>query len=354
MIAQKTDNVKGKERKKATARGGLPWQRYKGVYRMGEGSELHFLRRFYHNSLDKSRQKGYNKRTNIGFLGGEMTFYEDQHDFDANYLFWGDGINFSYPFHLHRCPEVLTVLEGEMVAAVGDKEYTLSAGDCLVVWSNQAHEYRTAKKSRHELCVFAPELAPRFFLAHTGETPTDPVIRKDKGSLIPMLVHALKDEQNVFAEKGILYYLCAEIEKNLTFEKRKKERQETSAALLTQILSHINDNYQGDCSLTAIADALRYEKTYLSKFFSRNIGITLAEYVLQLRLAHAGRLLLDGNNSIIDVGIASGFNSLRTFNRNFVDHYGVTPSQYRAQKGSEFRKRLGKRAVGGVLFLEKE
>ena len=267
-----------------------------------------------------------------------MPFYEDKHDFNANYLFWGDGTDFDFPLHVHRCLEVVTALEGALTAIVEDREYLLGAGDSLLVWCHQVHAYRTDRHSSHELCIFAPELIQRFFLAHSGEVPRDPLIRAEDAPELPRLIHRLKEKKDIFTTKGLLYLLCGEIERCVTFRKREKGRYETGAALLTQILTYVNDNYQGDCSLDSIADALRYEKTYLSKFFSRNVGITLAEYILRLRLARASDLLLNTEENIIDVGAASGFNSSRTFNRNFLDRYGVTPSRYRAQRGASSRE----------------
>ena len=276
-----------------------------------------------------------------------MAFYEDRHDFDANYVFWGDGTDFSFPMHVHRCPEVFVVTSGSISVIVEDREYLLGEGDSVLIWSHQVHSYRTDAKSTHELCIFAPELVQRFFTVHASTIPQTPVMRATDAPHVRKLIDALKVERDIFAVKGLLYLLCGEFERCLTFCERERGRHETGTALLTQILSYVNDNYQGDCSLDSIADALRYEKTYISKFFSRNVGITLAEYILQLRLARACNLLLNTDENIIDVGAASGFNSSRTFNRNFLEHYGVTPSRYRAQKGGTITR------VTGNFDLEK-
>jgi AraC-like DNA-binding protein len=278
-----------------------------------------------------------------------MAFYEDRHDFDSNYLFWGDGVDFNFPMHVHRCPEVFTVLEGKVTVTVGEEEYLLHEGDSALIWSHQVHSYRTEGHSAHQLCIFAPELVQRFFLTHSSQIPSSALMRaEDAPAIRPVLseLEKVSVEANLFRAKGLLYILCGEIERCLTFSEREHGRHETGSALLTQIFSYVNENYQGECTLETIADALRYEKTYISKFFSRNVGITLAEYILQLRLAKASDLLLNTDENIIDVGSASGFNSSRTFNRNFINRYGVTPSHYRAQgSGLNAKKRTyeGKR-----------
>lgn len=268
-----------------------------------------------------------------------MAFYEEQHDFDPNYLFWGDGENFTYSLHVHRCPEIFCVIEGSVAARVGDKEYLLHEGDAILIWGNSLHSFFTGEHSKHELCVFAPELAGRFFRSHVGEYPTSPVILAEESPLLPRLIHELKSVSDIFAAKGILYLLCSEFDRLLTFRRMSREKQDSSSALLSNILHYVNENYQNDCSLDSIAAGLCYEKTYLSKFFSRNIGITLAEYVLQLRLAKAKTLLLETDTNIIDVAAASGFTSPRTFNRNFAERYGVTPTQFRAGKQNDLHRR---------------
>jgi len=264
-----------------------------------------------------------------------MAFYENKHGFDADHFLVESQENYDYPMHVHRCLELILVEEGEMVVSVEDKSYRLSAGDSVLVWANQVHSLQTPRRSKHRLCVFAPELVRRFFLMHTAEVPESPLLSAEKAPKIRFLMSQIENESDIFTAKGILYTLCGEFERCLVFRAREKNRHETGSALLTQILAYVNENYLGDCSLESIAAALRYEKTYISKFFSRSVGITLADYILQLRLAQATSLLLNTEESIIDVGNASGFNSLRTFNRNFLNRYGVTPSRYRAQKGRD-------------------
>ena len=108
--------------------------------------------------------------------------------------------------------------------------------------------------------------------------------------------------------------------------------------LMSQMLAYMNEHFMGECSIGRMAEELCYEKGYLSKVFSKTIGISPAEYVLQLRLSRACELLRSTPDSVINVGIASGFNSPRTFHRNFMERYGVTPTQFRAIYASAAEK----------------
>ena len=259
-----------------------------------------------------------------------MAFYEQKHGFDADYYMVGSDTDFSFPQHVHRCLEIVCVEEGSMVITVEEKEWPLSAGDCILIWSAQVHSFRSEGHSSHTLCVFSPELVRRFFTQHSGQLPLCPVIRGEDASLCRQLIARLKEEKSILAVKGILYLVVGEIERHVTFHKRARGRHEERSVLMSQMLAYMNENFTGDCSIGHMAEELCYEKAYLSKVFSKTIGISPAEYVLQLRLSRACELLRSTPDSVINVGIASGFNSPRTFNRNFMERYGVTPTQFRA------------------------
>lgn len=76
--------------------------------------------------------------------------------------------------------------------------------------------------------------------------------------------------------------------------------------------------------------ALGTNRTYLANAIKQNKQQTISEYILSLRLKEAQYMLEHNNNLLIEeISIASGFSSLRTFNRNFKTIIGVTPEEYR-------------------------
>jgi transcriptional regulator, araC family domain protein len=59
-------------------------------------------------------------------------------------------------------------------------------------------------------------------------------------------------------------------------------------------------------------------------------GITIADYINQCRIKHAAKLIADyPQTQLADIAIVSGFNSNTTFNRLFVQHFGMSPAEYR-------------------------
>lgn len=76
--------------------------------------------------------------------------------------------------------------------------------------------------------------------------------------------------------------------------------------------------------------ALGTNRTYLANAIKQNRQQTIGEYIMSLRLKEAQEMLINHEEMLIEeVSIASGFNSLRTFNRNFKTIVGITPEEYR-------------------------
>ncbi len=61
------------------------------------------------------------------------------------------------------------------------------------------------------------------------------------------------------------------------------------------------------------------------------MGRSFTDYVIELRVGHACKLLIETEDSIADIAYASGFNNLANFNRRFVDVKHVAPRLFRQQ-----------------------
>lgn len=78
-----------------------------------------------------------------------------------------------------------------------------------------------------------------------------------------------------------------------------------------------------------IASAVRLHPHYAMQLFRRHLGITIWEYLLRLRVAHAQRLLLTTDHDMLRVAFASGFGSAARFYAAFRRIAGNTPRAYR-------------------------
>lgn len=95
-----------------------------------------------------------------------------------------------------------------------------------------------------------------------------------------------------------------------------------------QFLDH---NYHKDLSLNDVADVVHVSPSYLSRVFSRELGVPFKKYLIDLRLDQAKRLLLSTNKLIGEISLAVGYQDTSYFCRIFKQREGCSPNQFRAQ-----------------------
>ena len=118
---------------------------------------------------------------------------------------------------------------------------------------------------------------------------------------------------------------------------RNDEGQVMSAGeRLTQLAKEYLDTHSAEkFSLTAMAQALFVNGSYLLRSFKSQTGLTLLEYHHWVRCERAKTLLQDVRKSISEVGEEVGFVSSSHFAHIFRKVTGMTPTQYRASLNSQ-------------------
>lgn len=113
---------------------------------------------------------------------------------------------------------------------------------------------------------------------------------------------------------------------NMVFSAAKKK----SDAIL-QAVSYIDAHYTEKVTLEQIANQSHINNTYMSELFKKEMGVTLNDYINNLRIIHACEYLRFSNQSIGWIAEHSGFNDQNYFTKVFKKFLNITPSQYRAK-----------------------
>ena len=250
-------------------------------------------------------------------------FYEFKHSLSADYFLVEKGENFDYPAHMHHCFEFLSVLDGEMCVEVDDLQYTLGVGDALLIFPNQIHSMHTPTESRHILCLFSPKLVNAYTEKTSAQIPVDNLFRPDKFYIDKLA--GFTEKRGIFETKGLLYSLCGCFDEHAVL----RESVVGSNILLYDIFKFIEHNFNSECTLAALARSTGYDYSYLSRYFRQTVGISYSEYVIQYKISRACYLLQNSEATILDISSDCGFNSLRSFNRNFRLQLGIPPAEYR-------------------------
>ena len=111
--------------------------------------------------------------------------------------------------------------------------------------------------------------------------------------------------------------------------------QEQWAARSFHLKEQIDNSFtQPDFSINQLADQFHVSIAYVSYLVKKELHQNFSDYVWKLRLDRAIELLLNTDQSIDTISNAVGYLNTSSFCRKFKQDTGLTPSQYRRQKGS--------------------
>ncbi|MBQ9801527.1 MAG: AraC family transcriptional regulator [Clostridia bacterium] len=250
-------------------------------------------------------------------------FYETQHFLCTDEIKMEQGTDFNFPPHLHASFELIVVTAGEMTVTVDKKQYFAHTGDALLIFPHQVHALDTPVHSSHSLCIFSPQLVQAYSKVFLASLPESNLFRPT--SFYVDSLCALAADANTLQIKGVLYALCGEFDAGAAYVPRKADRD----ALIDKIFRFVETDFGGDCSLSALAAATAYHYVYLSRYFKACTGISFTDYVNHYRVNEACYILKNTTRSVLQTALDCGFDSLRSFNRNFKRIMGVTPQEYR-------------------------
>ncbi|MEC5129565.1 AraC family transcriptional regulator [Verrucomicrobiales bacterium BCK34] len=100
---------------------------------------------------------------------------------------------------------------------------------------------------------------------------------------------------------------------------------------LDEVLTFLQQKKTETITLERVAAIAKMSPKSFCRFFKSNTGKTLVQYLHELRIGEACRLLLEDDSSISDVAFDCGFHNLSNFNRHFRKLKGTTPGQFRKQ-----------------------
>ena len=129
---------------------------------------------------------------------------------------------------------------------------------------------------------------------------------------------------------SILYELsrCEGI-RTLASSSYAKIAVEDDSRRILKVKSFIAQNYMDELRLKQLADIAGMSSSAFSRFFKLHTGRNLSEYIIEMRLGYASRLLVDTSKGIAEICYDCGFNNLSNFNRIFRKKKKCSPSDFR-------------------------
>lgn len=97
------------------------------------------------------------------------------------------------------------------------------------------------------------------------------------------------------------------------------------------IEEYIRSHFSEEISLQGMSERFFLSREYISRRFKQQFGVNLSEYVLDIRMEEAKRLLRESYMKVYEVAQTVGFSDDKYFRKVFKKHIGVTPNEYREQ-----------------------
>ena len=113
----------------------------------------------------------------------------------------------------------------------------------------------------------------------------------------------------------------------------QSKRSEKSGSVIEEAMRYIRENYNRDISLDEVSREVNISPYYFSKLFKDSTEQNFIEYLTNLRMDKAKELLLTTDSSMKEICSMVGYADPNYFSRTFKKNIGVTPTEYKENKG---------------------
>lgn len=251
------------------------------------------------------------------------------------------NINF-FRVNWHKYYELLILLEGRTIVCVNEKKYAMHKNDIFLINPNEMHTIIPDRVNCNALIIHF--LSDVFKSAYPNHKKLRIYCRSDlNNQMLPefqyirlcaailVLSATSRELASSLLHKGSFEMLLGLLLCKFPIEESRKnpiERETRNRKAIQDIINYITKNFMKEISLDRLAKLTRYNRTYLSSFFKRNVGISFYDYLLRTRLRYALFLLNNTQRSISSIALDSGFPDLKSFTTYYKRTLGMLPSEH--------------------------
>ncbi|WP_424767540.1 AraC family transcriptional regulator [Paenibacillus sp. sgz302251] len=252
-----------------------------------------------------------------------------------------------FPHHWHEHLEFLYIVSGEASIECSSTTITASAGDLIVVNSNELHY--GISRSEH---LFYYALIADISLLHSHSVDAaetkfiTPItqnrlllrnyISGDREAEACMLAIVKELELREFgyelAIKSELYRLLTLLLRghvNMVLTQDEYAERMKNIERFAPVFQYIEKGYKEELSVDLLAGLAGLSRFHFSRLFKELSGHTVTEYITMTRLNKADYLLRHSPLTVSEIAAATGFNDIYYFSRTFKKHKRMSPSALR-------------------------
>lgn len=258
-----------------------------------------------------------------------------------------------FPKHTHNYVEMIYMCSGSTHHRINDHDVILKQGELLILNQQATQEIFPADENDIAInFIILPEFFDyglkmmeqepntlREFIVDClrGNTETSGYLHFKVSEVLPIqnlienliwTIHNRQPNKRSInqATMGLLFIQLMNHMDKLETDAESKQQQ-----LVIYVLQYVEEHYK-DGELSDLAEQLHYDFYWLSREIKRQTGQTYTELVQKKRLNQAAYLLKNTSMSVLDIGMAVGYENQSYFHRIFQKQFGTTPRKYRMEK----------------------
>ena len=244
--------------------------------------------------------------------------------------------------HQHDRAEIMYLLRGRCCIQLADREVQLNVGEFIFIDAGVSHalqvdgscymvnvEFRLTGPARMLTLGMLAEHSPA--LARWLERPAPYQLGRDPdGAFYGVLSGVVDDYSHRDTVDGALSELrLGQMLVLMADALASSGVQSRCLVHVRRCVKLLSERMGDEVRVDDIAAEVGVSAAYLQRIFHQTQGMTIVEYLNRLRVERAKLLLASTRDPVIDVAVASGFNSRQHFTRIFTAQEGLSPQSYR-------------------------
>jgi AraC-like DNA-binding protein len=252
---------------------------------------------------------------------------------------------FDHPYHYHPEYELTLITEGSGHRFVGDHTDTFVSNDLVLLGKNLPHCWLDFGQHKNLVSAVVIQFRDDCFGKDFFDLPEMHKIqlllkRASKGIQFlksdPSLFRALRDISQQSGPDQLITFLSIMNKLSATNDFQLLSNSEynmvqtdTKFNRIDRVFEYVSTHYRSPIDLTATAELVHMTPSAFCHYFKKYTKKTFTQYVNEVRIGYACKLLMESDLNVSQVCYQSGYNSLSRFNKCFKKITKKTPLHYR-------------------------
>ncbi|CAN5398105.1 AraC family transcriptional regulator [soil metagenome] len=263
---------------------------------------------------------------------------------------------FDKPWHFHEEYELVMIDKSRGCKFIGDKVSEFTEGELMLIGPRIPHFFRNnidyyKKNGKLEASSIFVHFTEDFLGKNFFQLPEMMLVQKlleksqfaleIKGTIRDLIsgqlrgMHEESGPQRLVSLLDILVKISEskEVEPLLSvkFDDTGKEDMHSNRdeSRINVVFKYINHNFSREIYIQEIASMLHMSTASFSRYFKHHTRKTFSDYVTEMRISHACKMLIRDDQNISQISSESGFENLSNFYKHFRRITGIIPKEYR-------------------------